>query len=98
MNYIMLDGKKSVAERIVYGALEMIEDKAQARSVSASSTMRWKMFRLTSRCAPAVLVVRPIRSRLKFVPSAARRWPSAGWWLLRVAAMKTPCASGSRLS
>ena len=30
MNYIMLDGKKSVAERIVYGALDQVEDKAKA--------------------------------------------------------------------
>ncbi len=27
MNCIMLDGKKSVAERIVYGALDVVEDK-----------------------------------------------------------------------
>jgi len=30
MNYIMLDGKKSVAERIVYGALDEVESKAKA--------------------------------------------------------------------
>jgi len=30
MNYIMLDGKKSVAERIVYGALDQVQDKAKA--------------------------------------------------------------------
>ena len=29
MNQIMLDGKKSTAERIVYGALEMVEDRAK---------------------------------------------------------------------
>ena len=29
MNAIMLDGKKSVAERIVYGALEIVEEKAK---------------------------------------------------------------------
>jgi len=28
MNCLMLDGKKSVAERTVYGALDMIEQKA----------------------------------------------------------------------
>ena len=27
MNYIMIDGKKSVAERILYGAMDIIEDK-----------------------------------------------------------------------
>ena len=30
MNNLMLDGKKSVAERIVYGALETVEAKAKA--------------------------------------------------------------------
>ncbi len=29
MNYLMYDGKKSAAERIVYGALEMVEDRAK---------------------------------------------------------------------
>ena len=29
MNNLMLDGKKSVAERIVYGALETVEAKAK---------------------------------------------------------------------
>ena len=29
MNYIMVDGKKSAAERIIYGALEIIEEKAK---------------------------------------------------------------------
>jgi len=33
MNSIMLDGKKSVAERIVYGALEQVEEKAKADPV-----------------------------------------------------------------
>ena len=31
MNNLMIDGKKSVAERIVYGALDRVEDKAKAR-------------------------------------------------------------------
>jgi small subunit ribosomal protein S7 len=34
MNYLMLDGKKSVAESIVYGAFEMIEAKAKRQPVS----------------------------------------------------------------
>ena len=33
MNYIMLDGKKSVAERIVYGSLDIIEDKMKREPV-----------------------------------------------------------------
>ncbi|MCR9140100.1 MAG: 30S ribosomal protein S7 [Alphaproteobacteria bacterium] len=33
MNAIMLDGKKSVAERIVYGAFDIIEDKTKQEPV-----------------------------------------------------------------
>jgi len=33
MNYIMLDGKKSVAERIVYGALDIVEEKLKREPV-----------------------------------------------------------------
>lgn len=33
MNSIMLDGKKSVAERIVYGALDIVEEKAHKEPV-----------------------------------------------------------------
>jgi small subunit ribosomal protein S7 len=33
MNNLMLDGKKSVAERIVYGALERVEDKMKRAPV-----------------------------------------------------------------
>jgi small subunit ribosomal protein S7 len=33
MNYLMLDGKKSAAERIVYGALELVEEKMKREPV-----------------------------------------------------------------
>ena len=35
MNSIMLDGKKSVAERIVYGALDEVEQKAKTDPIEA---------------------------------------------------------------
>jgi ribosomal protein S12 len=72
-----VDGKKSVAERIVYGAFESIETRpSRTRSEVFHQALdnvmpRWK-------CARAVLVVRPIRCRSKFVPSAVRLWPFAG--------------------
>jgi len=34
MNAIMLDGKKSVAERIVYGALDVVQSKAKSEPVA----------------------------------------------------------------
>ena len=33
MNYIMIDGKKSAAEQIVYGALDIIEEKVKREPV-----------------------------------------------------------------
>ena len=38
MNSIMLDGKKSVAERIVYGALDEVEQKAKSNPVETFHT------------------------------------------------------------
>ena len=35
MNAVMYDGKKSVAERIVYGALDQVEEKAKQNPVEA---------------------------------------------------------------
>lgn len=33
MNYLMLDGKKSVAEKVVYGALDIIEEKLKRNPI-----------------------------------------------------------------
>ena len=38
MNAIMLDGKKSIAESIVYGALDKVEEKAKQNPVEAFHT------------------------------------------------------------
>lgn len=35
MNYLMLDGKKSVAERVVYGALDIVEEKLKRDALEA---------------------------------------------------------------
>src|SRR3954454_6566151 len=73
MNSIMYDGKKSAAERIVYGALEAIEGRAKADPLEvfrqASTTSR-----RPSRCAPAASAAPPTRCRSRFAPSAARPW------------------------
>jgi small subunit ribosomal protein S7 len=38
MNAVMLDGKKSIAERIVYGAFEQVEEKAKSDPVATFHT------------------------------------------------------------
>lgn len=35
MNYLMLQGKKSIAEKVVYGALEIVEEKAKRNGLEA---------------------------------------------------------------
>jgi small subunit ribosomal protein S7 len=77
MNSMMYDGKKSAAERIVYGAFDIVEKKASENPIEVfHAALENVMPQL--KCVPAALVVRPTRFRLKFVPSAVRPWQSAG--------------------
>lgn len=77
MNAVMYDGKKSVAETIVYGALDQVQSKTKQEPVtvfhqrSTMSRRMWKCVRVAS-AAP------PTRFRSTCVPSAARHWPSVG--------------------
>ena len=77
MNNLMIDGKKSVAEKIVYNALDRVENKVKRAPVEVftkhSTTSNHRL-----RFAPAVWVVPPIRFRSKCALSAAKPWPSAG--------------------
>jgi small subunit ribosomal protein S7 len=56
MNMIMEDGKKSVAEKIVYGALDVIEAKGHNEALDLVAR-HWKMFSLELRLNQDVLVV-----------------------------------------
>ena len=77
MNNLMIDGKKSVAEGIVYNALDRVEDKAEEAPVEV-------FHEALENIKPSV----EVRSRRvggatyqvpsKCAPSAAKRWPSAG--------------------
>ncbi len=77
MNNLMIDGKKSVAETIVYNALTRVETKVK-RAPSRFSMKLWTTSNPPSKCVRAASVVQPIRFRLKCAPSAAKLWPSAG--------------------
>ena len=77
MNSLMLHGKKSTAERILYGALDNIEGKLSA-SRSLFSMKRLKTLCPPLKCVRAVSVVPLIRCRLKCGLTANRRWPFAG--------------------
>ncbi len=78
MNNLMIDGKKSVAEKIVYNALDRIENKIKRAPVEV-------FHEALDNIKPSVevrsrrVVVPPTRFPSKCAPpSAAKPWPSAG--------------------
>ncbi len=77
MNNLMLDGKKSAAERIVYGALDRVEDKTKRAPVEvfheALETSNQAL-----RFVLVVWVVQPTKFRLKCVLNVVKHWPFAG--------------------
>jgi len=60
MSCLMYDGKRSLAESIVYGAFDQIESKSGGEPVKIS-TMLWRMCALTLRFVVAVWVVQLIK-------------------------------------
>ena len=77
MNNLMVDGKKSVAERIVYNALERVENRLKREPIEVFHEALDNV-KPRSRCVRAASVVPPIRCPSRFVRSVARRWRSAG--------------------
>ncbi len=69
MNNLMIDGKKSVAETIVYSALERVEQRLKRAPIDA-------FHEALENVKP--LAVPPIRCPSKCGPNVARRWRSAG--------------------
>ena len=71
MNNLMVDGKKSVAERIVYDAFDSVE--AKRKKIASGSVPRCARTTSSrrSRYARAGLVVPPTRCRSKCAPSVA---------------------------
>ena len=95
MNAIMEDGKKSVAERIVYGALERIEEKAKTEPLA--------MFRQAlDNVAPSVEVrSRRVGGATYQVPvevRAERRQALAIRWLIEAARKRNENTMVDRLS
>ena len=80
MNNLMLDGKKSVAESIVYGALDRVQSKLKREPVEA-------FHEALNNVKPSVEV------RSRFAPNAAKPLRSAGSSPPPASAMKTPWKS-----
>ena len=77
VNSIMLDGKKGVAQKVVYGAFDIIKEKTEKEPLEVfTQAMENIMPSLKSR--PAVSAAPPIRSPWRFVLPAVRPWVCAG--------------------
>ena len=79
MNVLMYEGKKSVAEHTVYGALEKIQRLAKgANALEIFKQPLWIKSARISKSVPAASAVRPIRCRSKCGRIAATRSLCAG--------------------
>ena len=79
MNYVMYEGKKAVAENIVYGAFEILADKKKDQEPVATFHSALETSPRPSRSGRVASAAPPIRCRSRFAPIAAAPWPSAGW-------------------
>ena len=97
INKVMLDGKKSTAERIVYDALALIgerSDKDPVETLEASIKTLTPTLEVTSRRVGGATYQVPVE-----VPRAApARWPCAGWSSSPASAARRRWPSGSPTS
>ena len=79
INKVMSDGKKSLAERIVYDSLAIVGERSGEDPVETLEASDQSADSRCSRSAPAGSAAPPIRSRSRFPLDAPAPWPSAGW-------------------
>ena len=90
MNYVMYEGKKAVAENIVYGAFDILADKKKDQEPVATFHAPWTMSPRRSKSARVASAAPPIRCPSKSARTAAAPWPSAGWSTPRASVARTP--------
>ncbi len=77
MNHVMISGKKSLAERIVYGALEMVEERMKRDPVSVFEEALANvapMVEVKSRRAGGATYQVPVEVRVSRQQALAMRW------------------------
>ena len=100
MNMIMNDGKKSVAERIIYGALDRIAEKGGQADEKALELLEQALenvkpvVEVKSRRVGGATYQVPIEVR----PAAARRWRCAGSSMPRASAARNRWRIGSHMN
>ena len=103
MNHVMVDGKKSIAEKIVYGALDIVSERSGSDPLEvfeAALEAIAPMVEVKSRRVGGATYQVPVEVR----PSGGARWPCDGWWsipprgeksmVLRLAGEITDAAEG----
>jgi len=78
MNYVMYEGKKAVAENILYGAFDILEAKRKDQGPLETFHAALENVAPASKSVRAGSAAPPIRCRSKSARIAARPWPSAG--------------------
>ena len=77
MNHVMISGKKSLAERIVYGALEMVEERMKRNPVSVFEEALANvapMVEVKSRRVGGATYQVPVEVRVSRQQALAMRW------------------------
>jgi hypothetical protein len=93
INKIMLDGKKGVAERIVYDAFDLVRAKTGKDPLEVFDAAMKNVMPLLEVRAPAALAVLTTRFRLKSVQTVRPPLVFAGWSTTPVCVVKEPCAN-----
>ena len=80
VNSIMLDGKKGVAQKVVYGAFDIVREKTGKEAIEVFHAAMENVMTSArpSRCAPAASAAPPIRFPWRSAPHAARPLVCAG--------------------
>ena len=78
INSIMLDGKKGVAQKVVYGAFDIVKEKTGKDPLEVFTAGHGEHHACPWRSRPAVSAAPPTRCLWKSAPNAARPWVCAG--------------------
>jgi small subunit ribosomal protein S7 len=100
MNVVMQSGKKSAAERIIYGALDRIAEKTNRPAPRPSACSRPHLITSSprSRSNRAASAAQLIKYRLKFALLAAKHWLCVGFSMRRASAARSPWRIASHTS
>ena len=71
INSVMLDGKKGVAQKVVYGAFDIVKEKTDKDPVEVFTAALENIM-------PSLSAAPPTRCLWKCAPNAARPWVCAG--------------------